>query len=76
MLPFKKNIVYIEVEKGDTLGDIDFLLSAIQAGQNLEKMLDFSNPLATSNKLVRQFTVQAIQNSLMLSLSVNNVYRL
>lgn len=36
VLPFKKNIVYIEVEKGDTLGDIDFLLSAILAGTSLE----------------------------------------
>ena len=36
VLPFKRNIVYIEIEAGDTLGDIDFLLSAIQCNTDIE----------------------------------------
>jgi hypothetical protein len=28
VLPFKKNIVYIEVSKGDQFGEIDFVVAA------------------------------------------------
>ena len=36
VLPFKQNVLYIQIEKGDTFGDIDFAASSGNEMQSVE----------------------------------------
>lgn len=40
MLPFKKNIVYIEIHNGDLFGEIDLIASAKQADISMNQIFD------------------------------------
>jgi hypothetical protein len=58
VLPFKQNIVYIEVEVGNHFGEIDFVLASAQNQMNVHQMME---RLSVQHfTLTRQFTVQAI----------------
>lgn len=67
VLPFKKNVVYIEINNGDLFGEIDINV-AIDDNMPLEKMVGMLN---TRNfNLSRQFTAVALENSTVLSMSL------
>jgi CRP-like cAMP-binding protein len=73
VLPFRKNIVYIELNKGDCFGEIDFAISAEQSNMTVKGMFE---SLAVSSKPlhpIRHFTVQAVENSTLLAISILNL---
>ena len=39
VLPFKKNIVYIEVNQGDFFGELDFVIAADEKSMMVEEMI-------------------------------------
>jgi hypothetical protein len=55
VLPFKENIVYIEINNADTFGDIDFVVASGDQEMNIEEM--FENINTVTFNMVRQFTV-------------------
>ena len=40
VLPFKQNVVYIEIEKGDTFGDIDLAAASGNELKQVEEMIE------------------------------------
>ena len=74
VLPFKENIIYIEIHKGDVFGEIDLSAAASIHGLSVLNMIETMN--SESYHMNRQFTVQAIENSEMLSLSMANLQRM
>lgn len=74
MLPFKENIVYIEINNADTFGDIDFVVASGDQEMNIEEM--FENINTVTFNMVRQFTVQALENTTLLTLSIKNIKRM
>jgi len=55
VVPYHKNIVYIEIEKGDRFGDIDFVASAKDIDLSIDEIF---NELVNENvKLIRHFTI-------------------
>lgn len=73
-MPFKYNIVYIEVLKGDFFGEIDFVVAARENDISVEEIIDRIN-IAKIN-LVRQFTIQAIEDSVFLTMTISNLQRM
>lgn len=55
VLPFKRNIVYIEIEKGDQFGEIDFVVASGPHNFSVEEMVEKINIM--NFNMVRQFTV-------------------
>jgi CRP-like cAMP-binding protein len=43
VLPFKQNIVYIEIEKGDHFGEIDFVVASGSKMLSVEEMVELIN---------------------------------
>jgi len=43
VLPFKQNIVYIDIMNGDHFGEIDFYISAKEQGMNIAEMMEKLN---------------------------------
>ena len=74
VVPYHKNLVYIEIEKGDRFGDIDFIMSAMQ----VEKTIDEIFEMLVNDKvsLIRHFTVQSICDTTLLSISVSDMNRM
>ena len=73
-MPFKENIVYIEINNADTFGDIDFVVASGDQEMNIEEM--FENINTVTFNMVRQFTVQALENTTLLTLSIKNIKRM
>ena len=67
-LPLKSNIVYIEINEGDYFGEIDLLIECSEKQVSIEYLME--NFFIQINRLKRGFTVQAIQDSTLLSLSM------
>ena len=74
VLPFKENIVYIEINNGSYFGEIDCFVACGEHLMSCEEM--FENLNAKNFNLVRQFTIQAIDGCQMLSLSLKNLQRM
>lgn len=74
VLPLKENIVYIEINLGDHFGETDLIVAASEHQMNVEEM--FENKNNYSFNMVRQFTVQALENCLLLTLSKVNLQRM
>jgi hypothetical protein len=55
VLPFKQNIVYIEINSGDFFGDMDFVISASEHLMTIDEMIENLN--CNDFNLCRQFTV-------------------
>ncbi len=55
VLPLKQNIVYIEIEKGNKFGEIDFVLASGSRNFTVEEMVENLNMIDFN--MVRQFTV-------------------
>lgn len=74
VLPFKQNIVYIDIMNGDHFGEIDFFISAKEQEMTIAEMMDNLNCMKFN--LVRQFTIQAIRDSNYLTMSITNIQRM
>jgi CRP-like cAMP-binding protein len=59
-----KNIVYIEVDQGDLFGQADLIESAVEKDCHLKEVLK------DSSSVKRTFTVQALTNVELLSMTV------
>lgn len=55
VLPLKVNIVYIEIEIGDTFGEIDFVVASKNSGLTIGKIIEKIN--ADNVNLFRNFTI-------------------
>ena len=45
VLPFKKNIVYIEIMQGDFFGDLDYVIAAGEHSMSVEEMIENLNKM-------------------------------
>lgn len=67
ILPFVHNLCYIEIEEGNVFGHLDILLSALHDNGVLRNVMSCKKIFENSQ---RQFTVQAINNVELLTLSI------
>ena len=74
VLPFKSNIVYINIYSGSYFGEIDFVVPAKTHGISIEQMIDSINQ--QNFNLVRQFTVQALEDCIFLTIDIKNLQRM
>lgn len=74
VLPFKQNMVYVDIQPGDFFGEADFAVSAMQSEIEISDMIDQIN--SRDFNLTRHFTVQAIHNSQFLTLNIKNLQRM
>ena len=74
MIPFDNNVVYIQIENGDQFGDLDLVASIREARCQLKDMLQ-NNADCTIN-LVRYFTVQALQDTLLMKMNLSNMHKM
>ena len=73
VLKLKKNIVYIEINEGDDFGQVDL----VQCSIDLKKDYRTDNEVFyNSDKLVRQFTVQALEKCELLTLSIADLVKM
>ena len=75
MIPFDTNVAYIQIENGDTFGDIDIIASAREAHTDLQGafyQLEENNPI----NLVRYFTVQTIKETCLMQMNIQNLHRM
>ena len=56
VLPFKQNVVYIDIKKGEFFGEVDIAIAATASGATFRQIIDKSHESGISN-LERQFTV-------------------
>jgi len=74
VLPLKYNIVYIEINAGDHFGEIDLILASGEKNQSIDFMME--HMFQERFNLQRQFTVQAVEDCKLLSLSMQNLQRM
>jgi hypothetical protein len=55
VIPYHRNVVYIEIEKGDRFGDIDFQASAKQTNKTIDEI--FEQLVIENVNLNRYFTI-------------------
>lgn len=72
VLPLRKNVVYIEINQGDHFGEIDLVFAAQDKLMPLDLMIEYMTYQNEFN-LQRVFTVQAIEDCTLLSLSTQNL---
>jgi hypothetical protein len=70
VIPFRRNIVYIEVDTGDEIGQEDFLEFSH------ENHMDFLEIIEGSSKVKRQFTVQALVDCELLALTTESMNKM
>ena len=75
-LPFKNSIVYITILKGDFFGEIDFIFPAQQKKMTISEMFQRLNEQSFTYNMVRHFTVKALQDCNLLTLSIPNLVRM
>lgn len=73
VIPFRGNIVYIIIQSGDLFGEIDIFNSAIQCDISLDELVE---NFKVTNWLVRNFTVQSLKESILLSLPLKGIERM
>lgn len=74
VLPLRFNVVYIEINQGDYFGEIDIVNAA---NEKIVKVDDLFDGLYSDKfSLQRSFTVQAIDDCTLLSLSMKNLKRM
>jgi CRP-like cAMP-binding protein len=74
VLPFKENIVYIEINNADTFGEIDLVMTSGDHLFSIEEMFENINKMKFN--IVRLFTVQALENCTLLTISLKNIIRM
>jgi hypothetical protein len=74
VLPFKENIIYIEINNADAFGEIDLVVASGDHMLSIEEMFENINKMKFN--LVRLFTVQALENCTLLTLSLKNIIRM
>ena len=74
VLPFKENIIYVEINNADTFGEIDLVVASGDHMLSIEEMFENINKMKFN--LVRLFTVQALENCSLLTLSLKNIIRM
>ena len=74
MIPLTKNVVYIEINQGDFFGEIDIVFESQEKMISVDHMIQ--NLSQVTFNMQRYFTIQAIQNCTLLSLSLLNLQRM
>ena len=74
VVPFDGNVVYIEIEDGDTFGDIDFIASGKASGIEIKEIIESID--SSKLTLTRYFTVFCIKESNLMTISVQNLHRM
>ena len=75
VLPLVKNVAYIEVNQGDFFGEIDLVFAAQDKVMSIDEMIEYLS-IQNDFNLQRVFTVQAIEDCTLLSLSMQNLQRM
>lgn len=73
VLKLKTNIVYIEINEGDDFGQVDLVQCSLDMQKDFRTDNDFFH---NTDKLVRQFTVQALGKCELLTLSINDLVKM
>jgi len=73
-LPFQENVVYIEINNGDYFGEIDLVVASSEHMVEVEEM--FETMKSSNFNIVRQFTVQAIEDTMLMTISMPNLQRM
>jgi hypothetical protein len=74
VVPFDGNVVYIEIENGDTFGDIDFIASGKASGIEIKEIIESMD--SSKLTLTRYFTVFAIRESNLMSISIEQLHKM
>ena len=74
VLPFKENIIYCEINNADSFGEIDLIVASGDNMFSVQEMFENINHMKFN--LVRLFTVQALEDCTLLTLSLKNITRM
>ena len=74
VIPFDYNVAYIQIENGDQFGDLDLVASARESRVEQNEMLNLH--AEHSINLVRFFTVQAVNDTLLMKMNLTSLHRM
>lgn len=74
VIPFKRNVVYIEIEQGNHFGEIDIVNAALTSNIGMDLLMN--NILSCSHLLLRMFTVQAVKDCVLLIMPLDCLHKM